>query len=106
MSSKVLVGTLVGCIVFGIIIGTSYVPKISYYENTTKTRDVEVQERTKEIYNSGEFVKEMNALATARALFELSNEVQDGAVELSEMAIESYNESQIMAENWHQKQSE
>lgn len=59
-----------------------------------------IVERTTIILNSDEFRNEITALATARALYQLSLEKQDSAIDLSTMALESYKKSKLLAENW------
>lgn len=60
----------------------------------------ELEKRIELVYNSPEFQNEMNALATSRALYEMSLETQDKAVELSEQALESYRVSNDLANEW------
>lgn len=52
--------------------------------------------------NSQEFQEEMYKLAESRALFNMSLERQDEAVELSEKAIEAYRISNALANDWKQ----
>lgn len=92
----------------GVIITTvffmAYTPEKMTFVNEVKKQEEVIAERTLAIYNSVEFQSEMMQLATARALFEMSNETQSNAVDLSEMAVMSYEKSQLMAEDWHNLQ--
>lgn len=91
-------------VIIGIMLSLSVKTTTISYTNETKQRHEVIAERATAIYNSDEFQAEMLKLATARALFEMSNETQTGAVELSEMAVMSYDESQRMATDWHNLQ--
>lgn len=86
------------------VLTKAYTPEKITYVNEVKEQSELIAERTMSIYNSQEFQQEVMQLATARALFEMSNETQSNAVELSEMAVMSYEKSQLMAEDWHNLQ--
>ena len=77
-------------------------PQVEVIVEEEKT---EVEIRTENILHSAEFQKEIKALAESRALFEMSLERQDEAVELSERALETYRVSNELANVWKIKQN-
>ena len=106
---KAVVLGFVACIGAGVYIGGSLKADHIEYTNTTPTRADLIAERTQYIMNSVEFKDEVRELATARALYELSNEAQDGAVELSQMALMSFQKNAALTIKWqedHQKNND
>lgn len=104
MQYKIIVALLFAGVIVGSFIGLSFKSDTIVYHNEIKQRHEIIAEKTLAIYESDEFKAEMLALATARALFAMSLDEQDGAVELSEMAMMSYEKSQLMADTWHSNQ--
>lgn len=64
-----------------------------------------VDELTDEIYHSEKFQEEMRAMALARAKYQLSQETQEKAVRLAEEALESYQYSNDLANEWKLNQT-
>lgn len=92
---------------FGICLGVivtivNVEPKIEYVREyvPAPTLDEIIKERASSIINSQTFKDEITALATARALYQLSVEKGDVAVDLSAMALESYRKSELLSSNW------
>lgn len=104
MQNKTVVLLVFAGVIITAVFFMAYTPEKITYVNEVKEQSEIIAERTLEVYNSAEFQSEIMQLATARALFELSNETQSNAVELSEMAVMSYEKSQLMAEDWHNLQ--
>lgn len=73
---------------------------INVSEPVERTINDIIVERTMLVLGSEEFQAEVRALATARALHELSLEKQDEALRLAEMAQKSHSNSRILAEAW------
>jgi hypothetical protein len=96
-------------VAFSLVIGGSLVyfisePQIEYVKQVEVVEPPSLSEeiavRASDIMASPEFQDEVRAMATARALYALSIERQDIAVELSEMAMSSYLKSKELASNW------
>lgn len=108
MKKTVTVVTGLCIITAGIMIYTNITDDVVYVaDNTNDTTEEEISpvvQRTLEIYNSSEFQEEMKVMATARAMFELSKEKQQEAIELSEQAMMAYQQSKGMADTWHGSQ--
>lgn len=98
--------TIAACLFVGIGIVAGFtltviaVPsKLTVVNDEVSLQDV-IDERTDAVLASKAYQEEMYALAKARALYQLSNERQDIAVELSEMALASYNRNQELGQLW------
>jgi hypothetical protein len=101
MQIKITVMLLFAGVIAGTFIGLSFTEDTVTYVSEVKSEEQIIEERIDMIYNSVTFQNEMRKLATARALYELSNETQNNAVKLSEKALATYQESKTLEQEWH-----
>lgn len=89
-------------VIGGIVAHTIYEPRIEYVKEYVAAPTIEqlTAERAAAIMATVEFQEEINAIANARALYQLSIEKQDIAVELSELAMLNFKRSKELAEQW------
>jgi hypothetical protein len=90
---------LVGAI-GGALVTVALVPATVHIVNEQQDIQDIIDEQTDAIMASQEYQNEMQALAKARALYILSNERQDIAIELADMALDSYNKNQELGAKW------
>jgi len=62
-----------------------------------------LEKRVEAIMQSEEFQVEIETLATARAMFEMSIEKQQEALQLSEQAKQTYDLAQSLEGDWHDR---
>ena len=100
---KIITVTLFIGVIGGIIGTLCYSePKIEYVKEVVEPPSLNeiITQRAIDIMATAEFQEEIRAMATARALYQLSIEKQDVAVELSEMAMASYKKSVDLSSKW------
>lgn len=89
----------VACAILGVLFtGTTTESTITQEEPQEQLTPVEI--RRNEIMQSDAFQDEMRLRATARAMFEESQSLQEGAVHLAEKALETYRMAQELDNQW------
>lgn len=103
MTKKTIASIVVMPFIFGgVLVYSLYEPRIEYVREYVAAPTLEeiIEQRIADTIASSEFQNEVNAIARARVLYALSVERQEVAVELSDLAMQSFRVSEGFSEAW------